>query len=235
MWLVLRPRFVNLSVDKVVEIGTRYPISSLRGADDHANLDEAMDIVTLLRPGFFFVANPHRYDYVHHIELREDGTVEMVDGGCQALRRQINGHYEILPRSGTEADVRFHDLLDVDPYGRSPETRPVAEFTSHVTLEEGVWAYECEVVWNVKPNEEPYVLYRARLAFDSDPLAAGTPPWPEFPPEALAIPELRELDQSHKRSFEASRRYYVAKDRVEMPFYELQKLGLPEGSVIPLT
>lgn len=194
-----------------------------------------MDIVTLLRPGVFFVANPHRYDYVHNLELKDDGTVEMVDGGCQALRRRINGRYEILPCSATEADVRFYDLLDVDPYERSPETRPVADFTAHVILEEGVWAYECEVVWNVKPNEEPYVLYRARLAFDSDPLAAGSQRWPEFPPEALAIPELRELDESHKRSFEASRRYYVAKDRIEMPLCELQKLELPPSSLIPLT
>jgi hypothetical protein len=28
-----------------------------------------MDILTLLRPGTMLLVNPHRYDYVHHIEL----------------------------------------------------------------------------------------------------------------------------------------------------------------------
>lgn len=194
-----------------------------------------MKITTLLQPGAMLVANPHRYDYVHNLELKQDGTVEMVAGACQVLRRRIMGRYEILPHGSTAADVRFYDLRDVDPYGRSPESREVDEFTARVLLEVGVWAYECEVVWHVKPNEEPYVLYRARLAFDADPLSAGLPSWPEFPPEALEVPEIRNLVESHKRSAEASRRYYLARDHVEMPFFELQKLDLPPESIIPLS
>lgn len=190
-----------------------------------------MDIADLLRPGARLVANPHRYDYVHHIDLSEDGQVEMVDGGCQVLRRQINGRYEITILGPTEAQVRLYDLRDVDPYGRSKETRDVGEFTVHIGLEKGPFVYECEVVWNVKPDEEPYVIFQERLAFERDPLAAGQPQWSEFPPEALEIPELRELIASHKRSADAARRYYGAGSGVEMPQREIVQLGLPPECV----
>jgi hypothetical protein len=190
-----------------------------------------MDILTLLQPGTMLVANPHRYDYLHDIELVEDGTVRMVDGGCQAIRRRIIGRYEVTAIGPAEATVRFFDLRDVDPYARSEETRDIETFTARVVLEQGPFAYECEVVWNVKPNEEPYVLFQKRLAFDRDPLAAGTPPFPDFPPEALEVPEIRDLVESLKRSSDGARRYYVAEDRVEMPCCEIEKLNLPPESV----
>lgn len=197
----------------------------------HATLDIRMNIATILQPGTILVANPHRYDYVHHIELAENGSVEMVDGGGQALRRQIDGRYEILTIGEAEASVRFYDLRDVDPYGRSKETREVEAFTARVFLEKGPFAYQCEVVWNVKPTEEPYVLFQARLAFDRDPLEVGTNQLPDFPPEALEIPEIQDLVESNKRYREANRRYYATRDRVEMPYREIQNLGLPLDSI----
>lgn len=190
-----------------------------------------MDIADLLRPGVRFDANPHRYDYIHMIELFEDGRVEMVDGGCQVLRRRINGRYEINILGPTEAEVRFRDLRDVDPYGRSQETRDVDAFTARVALEKGPFVYECEVVWNVKPGEDPYVIFQERLAFERDPLAAGMPEWPEFPPEALEVPEIRDLVASNKRFTEAARRYYNMQTRVEMLQREIEKLDLPPGSI----
>lgn len=197
-------------------------------------LAKAMDIRTLLTPETFLVANPYRYDYIHHIDLRKDGTVEMVDGRCQALLRRIVGRYEIVVRNAVNGEVRFHDLQDVDPYERSSETRSIDDFSVEAVVEVGPFAYECETVWHVKPNEEPYVVYPSRLALTFDPLSIGAQPFPEFPPEALEIPELRRLVESHKRSAETSRRYYVTRDRVELPLHEMQKLGLPPDRVVAL-
>jgi hypothetical protein len=194
-----------------------------------------MDIRTLLLPDTVLVANPHRYDYIHHFELRRDGSVEMVDGACQALRRRIIGRYEIVIHDALEGEVRFHDVRDVDPYERSPETRDIEPFSVHVVVEAGPFAHECETVWHVKPNEEPYVIHPSRLVFAFDPLGIGAQPFPEFPPEALEIPEIKNFVESHRRSVESSRRYYVTRDRVELPFHELQKLGLPPDRVVPLS
>jgi len=190
-----------------------------------------MNIADYLCKGSMLVANPHFYDYIHHLELKEDGRVEMVDGRCQALRRRLDGRYEIDLLGTQEANVRFFDLRDVDPYERSPETKEIEPFTVRVLLETGPFAYECEVVWNVKPDEDPYVLFQARLAFDADPLAVGFPKWPEFPPEALEIPEFRNFVESHKRTAEASRRYYATRDREEMSIADLRKLDLPPNAL----
>jgi hypothetical protein len=192
-----------------------------------ATLGVEMDIATVLRSGIRLEANPHRYDYIHMFELKEDGQVEMVDGGGQVLRRQINGRYEIKILGPTEAEVRFYDLRDVDPYGRSQETRDLDALTARVVLEKGPFAYECEVVWHVKPGEDPYVVFQERLAFDRDPLHAGMEQMPEFPPEALEIPEFREFIERHKRAVEAGRRYYSVQGKVEIPHRELVKLDLP--------
>lgn len=194
-----------------------------------------MDIAAILRPGIRLVANPHRYDYIHFLELFEDGRVEMVEGGGQVLRRQINGRYEIVVLGPTEAHVRFYDLRDVDPYGKSQETRDVDAFAVRVVLEKGPFAYECEVVWKVKPGEDPYVLFQERLAFERDPLAAGTPEMPEFPPEALEVPEFREFIARHQRYVDAARRYYDVQRQVEMPYGEIVKLDLPPGSMHSLS
>lgn len=194
-----------------------------------------MDIARLLQPGTILIANPERYDYVHNIKLETDGRVEMVDGGGQALRRQIEGRYEITIGNAAEAQIRFYDLLDVDPYKRSQETKVVKPFTTKVVLEKGPFAFECEVVWHVKPDEEPYVVFPGRIAFDDDPLAAGSEPWPEFPPDALEYPEIRNIVETHKRAVAVNRRYYAAHGRVDLTSREMRKLGLPAENVRTLT
>lgn len=49
----------------------------------------------------------------------------MVDGRCPVLRWQINGRYEIEVVGAREADMRFFELRDVDPYGKSPELKEI--------------------------------------------------------------------------------------------------------------
>lgn len=210
---------------------SRRRVIDLALARDSCESEHEMDIHLLLQPGVMLVANPYRYDYIHDIELKQDGTVEMVDGGCQVLRRRILGRYEINVLRLTEAEVRFYDLRDVDPYRKSTETRDLPVLHVRAVLEEGPFVQECEVVWNVKDEDVPYVIFQQRLAFERDPHALGQQEWPEFPPEAFEIPEIRELIESNKRHVENSRRYYVTRDRVEMPYHEIVKRGLPVNSM----
>jgi hypothetical protein len=191
-----------------------------------------MDIATILCPGTVLSANPHYYDYIHYIELAQGGTVKMVGGAGQALRREIVGKYRIVTLGPFDAEVYFYELSDVDPYARTTESRPVADFTSRVTLEKGPFVFKCEVVWKVSEDDWPFLLCDHRLVFDDDPLASGQPKWPDFPPEALEVPEIRDLVERNRRSSEAARRYYAPEGRTEMPQHEIKKLGLPPEAFI---
>ncbi|MCX4241872.1 hypothetical protein [Paraliomyxa miuraensis] len=185
-----------------------------------------MDLRQTLRTPGRLSANPHRYDYLHFIEIHDDGTVEMLAGGGQALRRRIIGRLDVLEATDDRARVRFSELLDTDPYERSPERKPLDDLELDVIVELGPFALPCEVVWNVKEHERPWLLFEHRLAFAQDPLAGGQPQLPDWPPEVLEQnPEVRELYDHMFRSAEASRRYYLGGK--ELPQRELMAMGLP--------
>ncbi len=182
----------------------------------------------LLRPPLVMSANPHYYDYIHWIRLEADGSVRMVDGGGQALRRELRGKFRVLVDEHGGVEVLFHDLVDVDPYERSSEKRKVDDLRVQVVCEEGPFALPCEVVWHVTDEQAPWLLCTHRLAFSQDPLSAGRPSLPDFPPEYLEHPEIKRLVDSDRVFRERSRRYYLSTACEELPFCKLREKGLPE-------
>jgi len=191
-----------------------------------------MDLREALRGPVRLSANPHYYDYVHFLSLDEQGLVELVDGGGQALRRRIVGRLEVIGATRTRAEAWFRELLDVDPWSRSDEQTPLEDLVTGVRVETGPFALRCEVVWNVAEDEAPWLLFQHRLAFDSDPLAAGQPSFLDWPQEVLEHPDMQEMLERMRKSSEAGRRYYLVGSGVELPQRELMGMGLPPGAFV---
>ena len=188
-----------------------------------------VDLRALLQSPCLLSSNPHFYDYIHFVDLREGGVVEMVAGGGQVLRRRIVGRFQVLSATASAAAISFFDLLDTDPYERSPETRKVEDRTIHVEVEAGPFVMPCEVVWNVTEEEAPWLLFQDRLAFSEDPLALGQP---GLPREVLEHPEMKEFFARVIRSQESERRYWQSSAGTELTKREIDRLGLPASAFI---
>lgn len=191
---------------------------------------QGMDLRELLTSPGVLSANPERYDYIHSLRIEEGGIVRMVDGGGQALRRELIGRLRLLRATADEAEVLLCELRDVDPYGRSQEVRPVEDLLLTARVEAGPFVLRCEVVWRVTEEDAPWLLYDHRVAFSEDPLAAGTPKM-VWPPEFLAHPEGRAFVDDLTKAQDRARRYYA--DGVELPYRELLRRGLPPEAIIP--
>jgi hypothetical protein len=109
---------------------------------------------------------------------------------------------------------------------------PLPDLTLGVRVEPGPFALRCEVVWRVEEDQAPWLLFDHRLAFDVDPLAAGRPTLPDWPPEALEHPDVRRLLDGMRKSAEAARRYYPGSTGVELPQRELMRMGLPPEAFV---
>lgn len=186
------------------------------------------DLREILRPPVRLDANPQFYDYIRSVSLREDGSVEMIAGAGQALRRRIVGKHRVTYSTSEEAEIHFFDLLDTDPYERRPETAKVDDMKLGVVLEVGPFALQCEVVWNVTEDKRPWLLVQRRLRFSDDPLAAGQP---ELPKELLEHPETKALFEGEAQRREARRRYYRTSDGVELSQQEILGMGLPDTAL----
>ncbi len=191
-----------------------------------------MDLREALRAPARLSANPHYYDYVHLLVLGEQGAVELVDGGGQALRRKVVGRLEVIGATRTRAEAWFRDLFDVDPYERSDERVALEDFVTGMRVETGPFALRCEVVWRVEEDEAPWLLFQHRLAFDRDPLAAGRPSLLDWPAEVLEHPDMREMVERERKGLEAARRYYLGSAGVELPQREIMRMGLPPQAFV---
>jgi hypothetical protein len=186
-----------------------------------------MDLRAILEAPCILSANPHFYDYIHFVKFETGSAVEMVAGSGQVLRRRIVGKMRVLSVTASAAEVLFFDLLDTDPYERSPETRAVEDRTIRIEVEAGPFAMPCEVVWNVTEEEAPWLVFQHRLVFSEDPLALGEP---EIPKEILEFPEMKAFFAKSLEMKESQRRYWLPSDGVELPKREMERLGLPQSA-----
>jgi len=187
-----------------------------------------MDLRDIFSGAFHIAANPHYYDYIHFIDRAEDGALEMVDGGGQALRRQINGRVEVIDATASVAELLFCDLFDVDPYGRKPDKKKLEDLRVRVEVEAGPFALRQGVVWHVKEGEEPWLLYQHRLVFSEDPISIGQQQITSIPPEVYDHPEVLPMFENMVQGALARRRYYVSKSSINLLQREIMGMGLPE-------
>ncbi|HEX8033543.1 MAG TPA: hypothetical protein VF510_06835 [Ktedonobacterales bacterium] len=146
--------------------------------------------------GGVFAANPNLYDYLHTLQFNSTGTLEMLDGAGQVLNTLVRGRFNVEQLTSSAFQLNFHDLIELNPYyelkrrceldpdviAESPEGYiPYDEddilcrldpFSVHVVREEGLFVLRQQVIWRIKDEQEwPYLLYRSRYRFASDPLA----------------------------------------------------------------
>lgn len=145
-----------------------------------------------------FAANPHLYDYMHTLAFDPSGAVEMVDGAGQVLNTLVRGRFTVEELGPTEFSVAFAELVDIDPYYKRrrfhdldfdayikalDEDIPFEEqdvrrrldpCQIHVAREDGLFLLRRQIVWKIKDEQEwPYLLYRVRYRFATDPLAGS--------------------------------------------------------------
>lgn len=204
--------------------------NSNKPCDKRTMSAETQDIASkklrdLLAAPCVLCANPHYYDYIHFIKLKEGGEVDMVAGGGQALHRQLLGRYELSFPGEDEAVIRFFDITDVNPYDNAVVRERYDEMTYRIHMETGPFAFPYDIPANIPEEQWPWKIYAFRLVFDDDPLSVGALPWP---PELAEHPETRALYERHIEASNAARRYYLPAYEEEVVYPEAVKRGLAQ-------
>lgn len=169
----------------------------------------------LLKLPTVLVANPHWYDYLHHIKVETDGSLEMVDGGGQVINATVRGQLTIAPLTDTQAEAAFTKLAEYHPY-KKVKIRNLPDFSTNLTREDGIFAFYEQMFGRPKnPDDRPCLLYRTRYVFEVDPL--------------LCVQENQRgnlYNMTENRDFKNSVRFYYARDDMEeLTLKALKKLG----------
>jgi hypothetical protein len=161
-------------------------------------------------------ANPQWYDYLHRIELTADGAVNMWDGGGQVLTAEVHGQFTISEINETQAEIAFTGLAEYNPYREDEKLGDLPDAKVTFTKETGTFIFRQELVWGPPdPEAYPYLLYRTRYVFDSDPLAVvADNQWGTL------------YHMTEQKDFvESVRFYYLRDDEQKLTFKELKGLG----------
>lgn len=168
-----------------------------------------------------YIANPQFYDYLHLIEFKADGSVEMVDGAGQVLNTLAHGRYRVRNIDASTAEVEFYDLVQVNPYKRQEKRGDVEDFRVKVVKEEGSFPFREETVWRIEDEDEwPCLLYRSRYVFEFDPLGFG---------RSNQMGNLYYLLEN-KELVESVRYYYIRDEGQRLTVRELEALGRPRSA-----
>lgn len=160
------------------------------------------------------LANPHYYDYWHHLFFEPDGTVRMTDGGGQVINAKAHGKYRISQTNESSSfELHFSEMVQSNPY--SDDKRRLSDFSVKCEKQEGLFAFRREVVWRIQDEKKwPCLLYRSRYVFDVDPLEFGN------------VNQKSNLYFAfEQKDFRQSTLYYYAlSDAQELPADELDQL-----------
>lgn len=144
-----------------------------------------------------FAANPHLYSYVHTLDFKPAGAVEMVDGAGQTLFTLIQGRFSVERVSPTAFHLLLTDLAELNPYYKRERFRHLdlaayvratageVPYEEHdvrsrpgpmriqVLQEDGPFVLRQQIIWKLDDEEDwPYLEFRVRYRFAVDPLAA---------------------------------------------------------------
>ncbi len=121
----------------------------------------------------------------------------MVDGAGQVVNTLVRGRFFFEHNSAVEYNVRFTEVIEIDPYYKLKRFRgveldaylkategdvPLEEqdilrrleaFSAYFTREAGPFLIRKQIIWNIRDAEEwPYLLFPERYRFEPDLLAA---------------------------------------------------------------
>jgi hypothetical protein len=108
-------------------------------------------------------ANPQFYDYLHRIDLFEDGTCRFLDGGGQCIQLNIEGTYKIEYNDDNNGSMEFN--FDTE-YQRDIFDK---HFKVNFKIESDNFIMVDEIVWNSTTENYPFSIYTSRYVFDLDP------------------------------------------------------------------
>lgn len=166
-----------------------------------------------------YIANPQFYDYLHFIEFRADGSVEMVDGAGQVLNTLAHGKYRVHKIDISTAEVEFYDVVQVNPYKKHEKRGDVENFRLKVVNEKGVFPFREEIVWRVDDEDAwPCLLYQSRYIFEFDPLQFGR------------SNQIGNYLLENKELVESARTYYIRDEVQKLTAKELEALGIPKNA-----
>lgn len=166
-------------------------------------------------------ANPHYYDYFHYLLFNEDGTVDMGSGAGQAIIVTAQGKYSVSKIYQSSFSIKFYELIETNHYSHNgnigDKIRDIEPFSVIVKIEEGTFAFEQEVIWNIKNEEEhPCYLFTSRYIFDYDPLSFSKEKSQKNPYYLI----------EEKDFYESEKYYYPQAECKKMILKELQELGI---------
>lgn len=113
-------------------------------------------------------ANPHFYDYAHHIQFDKPNICKFVDGGGQCLNLALLGTY-------TKSEDPNNRHIEFDIYLKDMFWDPPVELSAHkkfrvnYRIEERLFVLRDEVVWKQTLDEWPIQVYKQRYVFEADP------------------------------------------------------------------
>lgn len=186
-------------------------------------------------------AYPSYYDYIHSIELREDGRIQLRDGAGQMLIALARGKYALNMLDNATAELEIVNLAEYEAYldlaklgdprnltdeelteyienGPREKLRDLADLRVRVRKETGLYPFACETVWRVPVEDDwPCKLFKERYIFEVDPL--------DFSAELAAGNLYHTLE---KKDFTSQAHvYYSRTDGQSLTRKELVELGVP--------
>ena len=103
-------------------------------------------------------ANPHYYDYIHHMNFGEDGTVELWDGGGQCMNFEATGTYKFT--------------FDNDKYGKlTIKLKGRDDIEVKFGIEKGPFFLNNEMIRSWDYSFDYIYMAKERYVFESDPLS----------------------------------------------------------------
>lgn len=120
-------------------------------------------------------ANPDYYDYIHRLQLNDDGTASLCDGGGQMINFKGNANYRIeYDPDGNGGTLKLFDIVLKNVYNEKQIPTDSSEMNIKFTIEHGQFMLTEGRIWSVRSIfDEKLIIYTKRYVFETDPLKLG--------------------------------------------------------------
>ena len=158
-------------------------------------------------------ANPHYYDYLHAIELNEDGSFKFLTGAGQCPGIDVIGKWFLNDENNS---LKFQEVTEVNPFDNDEVIESHKGFEVKFSYFEETTSFRNEVVWRVfKESDWPASIFTSKIIFDEDPIKRLS----RDDGNLYYVLENKNFDESEKT-------YYPMFKKEETNFEELKKLDI---------
>jgi hypothetical protein len=120
----------------------------------------------------FLEANPDYYDYIHRLQLNDDGTASLCDGGGQVINFKGSANYMMEYDSDKKGGtLKMFDIVLKNAYSKEQIPVDRSEINIRFIIEYGQYILTEGRCWNLPSVfDEKLLIYTKRYVFESDPL-----------------------------------------------------------------